>query len=284
MVTPLRMELSVQIQNDGAELQSLLEAIYQKYGYDFRHYSKASIRRRILQRFSRSNLSNIAALQNKLLRDQNFFHTLLMDFSINVTEMFRDPSFYLALRQTIIPILRTYPIVRIWNAGCSSGEEIYSTAILLEEEGLLYKSLIYATDFNEVILQKAREGVFPLERMKVYTRNYQLAGGKESFANYYSVKREAAFMDNKLKKNIIFSTHNLASDGIFGEMHLIMCRNVLIYFDKELQNRVIGLFHESLIRRGILCLGGKESIRFSQYNRLFDELIPQEKIYQKTLK
>ncbi len=274
----------MQTQTESAELQSLLEAIYQKYGYDFRHYSKASIRRRILQRFTRSNLPDIAALQNKLLHDKNFFHTLLMDFSINVTEMFRDPSFYLALRQTVIPILKTYPIVRIWNAGCSSGEEIYSTAILLEEEGLLYKTLIYATDFNEVILQKAREGIFPIERMKVYTRNHQLTGGKESFAKYYSVKNDVAVMDKDLKQSIIFSTHNLATDGVFGEMHLIMCRNVLIYFDKELQNRVIGLFHESLIRKGILCLGEKESLRFTQYNLMFDELIAHEKIFQKTLR
>jgi chemotaxis protein methyltransferase CheR len=269
---------------ENAELQSLLEAIYQKYGYDFRHYSQASIRRRVLQRFVRSNLPDLSALQNKLLHDKNFFHTLLMDFSINVTEMYRDPSFYLALRRTVIPILKTYPIVRIWNAGCSTGEEIYSTAILFQEEGLLDKTLIYATDFNEIILQKARAGIFPIERMKVYTSNYQHAGGKESFANYYSVKNEVAVMDKALKKNIIFSTHNLATDGVFGEMHLIMCRNVMIYFDKELQNRVIGLFHDSLVRRGILCLGGKESLRFSRYNQMFDELIAQEKIFQKKLK
>jgi chemotaxis protein methyltransferase CheR len=277
------MEQGMQTQTEIAELQSLLEAIYQKYGYDFRHYSQASIRRRILQRFTWSNLPDLAALQSKLLHDKNFFHILLMDFSINVTEMFRDPSFYLALRQEIIPILKTYPIVRIWVAGCSSGEEIYSMTILLEEEGLLYKSLIYATDFNEVILQKARQGIFPTERMKVYTHNYQLAGGKESFSRYYSVKNEVANMDKDLKKNIIFATHNLATDGVFGEMHLIMCRNVMIYFDKELQNRVIGLFHDSLIRKGILCLGEKESLRFTQYNRMFEELIVHEKIFQKML-
>jgi chemotaxis protein methyltransferase CheR len=269
---------------DNAELQSLLEAIYQTYGYDFRHYSQASIRRRILQRSTRSNLPDLATLQNKILHDKNFFNTLLMDFSINVTEMFRDPSFYLVLRQTVIPILKTYPIVRIWNAGCSSGEEIYSTAILLREEGLQSKSLIYATDFNEVILQKAREGIFPSERMKIYTSNYQQAGGKESFTNYYALKNNVAVMDNTLKKNIIFSTHNLATDGVFGEMHLIMCRNVLIYFDKELQNKVIGLFHESLVRKGILCLGSKESLRFTNYNQMFDELIAQEKIFQKKLR
>jgi chemotaxis protein methyltransferase CheR len=273
----------MQAQTESTELQLLLEAIYQKYGYDFRHYSKASIRRRILQRFSRSDLPDLAALQSKLLHDKNFFHTLLMDFSINVTEMFRDPSFYLALRQEIIPILKTYPIVRIWVAGCSSGEEIYSMTIMLDEEGLLYKSLIYATDFNEVILQKARQGIFPTERMKVYTRNYQLAGGKKSLTDYFSLKNDVTIMDKELKKNIIFATHNLATDGVFGEMHLIMCRNVMIYFDKELQNRVIGLFHESLIRKGILCLGEKESLRFTQYNRMFEELIAHEKIFQKML-
>ena len=269
---------------ENTELQSLLEVIYQKYGYDFRHYSAASIKRRIQQRVIRSNLPNLAALQNKLLHDQNFFQTLLMDFSINVTEMFRDPSFYLALRQTIVPLLKTYPVVRIWNAGCSTGEEIYSTAILLQEEELLNRSLIYATDFNEIILQKAREGIFPLERLNVYECNYHLAGGKASFTDYYNVKNNMAILDKSLKKNIIFSTHNLATDSVFGEMHLIMCRNVMIYFDKELQNKVMGLFHESLVRRGILCLGSKESIRFTRYNQMFDELIAPEKIFQKRLR
>ena len=265
------------------EIQLLLEAIYLKYGYDFRHYSKASIKRRIEHRYALSKSQNMAALQHRILYDKNFFQTLFLDLTVNVTEMFRDPSFYTALRNTVIPILKTYPFIKIWHAGCSTGEEVYSMAILLKEEGLLHKSLIYATDINEIVLMKAKEGIYPLDRIREYTQNYQKAGGKESFSDYYTAKYDAAKLDSSLSKNIVFSQHNLATDNVFGEMHLVLCRNVLIYFNRELQNRALGLFYDSLIRKGVLCLGSKESIRFSDYNDRIAAIIPQEKIYQKSL-
>ena len=271
------------VSNENIELQLLLEAIYLKYGYDFRDYSKASLKRRIEQRLLRSDLPNYSYMQHKVLNDESFFETLFLDLSINVTEMFRDPLFYKAIREKVIPLLKTYPHIKIWHAGCSTGEEVYSMAILLKEEGLLDRALIYATDVNEVVLEKAKEGIYPLNRIKEYTINYQKAGGKESFADYYTAKYNAAIMDSNLKKNFVFSQHNLATDNDFGEMHLIMCRNVLIYFNKELQNRVIGLFHDSLIRKGLLCLGTKESTRFSKYSGNFNDLVHEQKIYQKVL-
>ena len=266
---------------DKIELNLFLEAIFQKYGYDFRNYSQASLKRRIAMRQMMSKLSNMAEMQHRILHDRNFFHSLLADLSVNVTEMFRDPYFYKTIRETVIPILRTYPFIKIWHAGCSTGEEVYSIAILLKEEGLLNRSLIYATDFNEVVLNRAREGVYPIDRIKEYTGNYQKAGGLESFSDYYTAKYDAAIMNHALKKQIVFAQHNLASDNVFGEMHLIMCRNVLIYFNKNLQDRSIGLFYESLVRKGILCLGSKESIRYTNYNDRFSELVGKEKIYQK---
>lgn len=273
----------IAIKNEYIEIQLLLEAIYMKYGYDFRDYSKASLKRRIEQRLLRSGLPNYSYMQHKILNDQSFFETLFLDLSINVTEMFRDPLFYKAIREIVVPVLKTYPHIKIWHAGCSTGEEVYSMAILLQEEGLLDKALIYGTDVNEIVLEKAKEGIYPLERIKEYTLNYQKAGGKESFADYYTAKFDAAIMDSELKKNLVFSQHNLATDNDFGEMHLIMCRNVLIYFNKELQSRVIGLFHESLIRKGLLCLGSKESTRFSKYAKNFTDMVPEQKIYQKVL-
>ncbi len=266
---------------DKIELNLFLEAIYQKYGYDFRNYSRASLKRRISMRQLMSKIPNMADMQHKVLHDRNFFHALLSDLSVNVTEMFRDPHFYKTLRESVIPILKTYPFIKIWHAGCSTGEEVYSMAILLKEEGLLDRSLIYATDFNEIVLNNAREGVYPVDQIKEYTMNYQKAGGKESFSDYYIAKYDAAIMDHSLKKQIVFAQHNLATDSVFGEMHLVLCRNVLIYFNKDLQSRSIGLFYDSLVRKGILCLGSKESIRFSDYSDHFSELIGKEKIFRK---
>ena len=265
------------------ELNLLLEAIFQKYGYDFRDYSKSSIKRRIFMRQGLSKIPSLSDMQHRLLHDRSFFNTLLSDLSVNVTEMFRDPFFYKAIRESVIPILRTYPFFKIWHAGCSTGEEVYSMAILLKEEGLLDRALIYATDFNETVLIKARDGIYPLDRMDEFSTNYQHASGKKSLANYYSTTYGAAVMDPSLKKHILFAQHNLATDNVFCEMHLIMCRNVLIYFNKELQDRAIGLFGNSLIRKGILCLGSKESLKFTQYADNFDELVAQEKIYQKSI-
>ncbi|MBO1223396.1 MAG: protein-glutamate O-methyltransferase CheR [Candidatus Scalindua sediminis] len=268
-------------ENEKIEFDLLLQAIYQKYGYDFRNYSKASIRRRIRHRFSRSGLKTISEMQHKLLNDKQFFEVLLLDLTVNVTEMFRDPSFFKMIRKTVIPELKKQPFIRVWHAGCSSGEEVYSTAILLNEEGLYKNTLIYATDVNEAVLDKAKKGIFSIDRMKDYTRNYRNAGGIASFADYYTARYDHAIMDNSLKKNIVFSDHNLVTDDVFGEMNLIICRNVLIYFSCDLQERVFGLFWESLRSGGFLCLGSKETIRFSTYSDDFENVAEGEKIYRK---
>ncbi|HEC42948.1 MAG TPA: protein-glutamate O-methyltransferase CheR [Bacteroides sp.] len=271
-------------ENEKIEFDLLLQAIYQKYGYDFRNYSKASIRRRIRRRFSRSGLKTISEMQHKLLNDKQFFEVLLLDLTVNVTEMFRDPSFFKTIRETVIPELKKQPFIRVWHAGCSSGEEVYSTAILLNEEGLYKNTLIYATDVNEAVLDKAKKGIFSIDRMKDYTRNYRNAGGIASFADYYTARYDHAIMDNSLKKNIVFSDHNLVTDDVFGEMNLIICRNVLIYFSCDLQERVFGLFWESLRSGGFLCLGSKETIRFSTYSDDFENVAEGEKIYRKNRK
>jgi len=263
------------------EIDLLLEAVYLKYGYDFRSYARASIKRRIEATLSSFGLNNLSDLQRFILYDENAFNKLLLNLSINVTEMFRDPDFYRVVRQKVIPLLKTYPFIKIWHAGCSTGEEVYSLAILLREEGLTGKFQIYATDFNELVLKKAKQGIFPLERIKEYTINYQKAGGLESFADYYNAHYDHAKIDESLKKNIVFADHNLATDGAFGEMNLIMCRNVLIYFNRDLQNRAFGLFYDSLSHFGFLCLGTKEDLNFTQYTSKFEVIAPKEKIYRK---
>lgn len=269
------------VENENIEIQLLMEAIYLKYGYDFRDYARASVKRRIMHRLVVSGLKDISEMQHKLLNDVLFFETLLLDLSINVTEMFRDPSFYSTLRKEVIPFLKTYPFIKIWHAGCSTGEEVYSMSILLREEGLSKRTQIYATDFNDVVLQKAKEGIFPIDRIKAYTANYQKAGGVESFSDYYTADNESIIMDRSLKKNIVFAKHNLVTDSVFGEMNLIMCRNVLIYFNKDLQNRVIKLFRDSLCYNGYLCLGSKEAISSSGFKDDFDDFVRNEKIYRK---
>ncbi len=269
------------IENLNIELQLLLQAIYLKYGYDFRDYAKASIKRRIQHRMNKDGFNNISEMQHKLLNEISFFETLLLDLSINVTEMFRDPTFYQAIRKHVIPILKTFPFLKIWHAGCSTGEEVYSMAIVLKEEGLYERAQIYATDMNQTVLKKAKEGIFPINRLKQYTENYQKSGGQESFSDYYDAHYEHAIVDSSLKQNILFSDHNLATDGVFGEMNLIMCRNVLIYFTRELQNRALELFANSLCEGGILCLGSKETIRFATCSDQFTDLAREEKIYLK---
>ncbi len=269
------------IENENIEIELLLEAIYRKYGYDFRQYARASIKRRVKHRLAIASLTSISEMVHRLLYDVSFLETLLLDLSINVTEMFRDPFFFLCLRKEIVPILKTYPFIKIWHAGCATGEEVYSLAIILKEEGLYDKAQIYATDFNEVILHQAKQGIISLEQIKKYTSNYQAAGGKESFANYYTAKYNSAILDQSLKKNLIFSDHNLATDGVFGEMNLVICRNVLIYFQKELQNRAIGLFKESLCHLGFLCLGTKESLMFSSYEHDFEVIDKKAKIFRR---
>jgi chemotaxis protein methyltransferase CheR len=269
------------VEDEDIEIRLFLEAIYLKYGYDFRNYSNAHMKRRIQRRIADAGLKNISEMQHKVIYDKEFFKVLLSDFSINVTEMFRDPSFYKAFRKTVIPILKTYPFIRIWHAGCSSGEEVYSMAILLKEEGLYERSQIYATDFNNIVLQKAREGIYPIENIKEYTRNYQHAGGNTSFSEYYVANYDSVILDQSLKKKITFADHNLVTDGVFGEMHVIICRNVLIYFNRELQNNVIKLFSDSLSNGCFLCLGSKESIKFSSSSDNFENVIDSEKIYRK---
>lgn len=267
--------------NENIEIQLLLQAIYLKYGYDFRDYAKASIKRRILQRLSKSDLKSISEMQHRILYDEQFFSSTLLDLSINVTEMFREPSFFRTVREKIIPILKKKPFIKVWHAGCATGEEVYSMAILLKEEGLYEKTQIYATDFNQDVIKKAKDGIYSIKGMKEYTRNYKKAGGLSSFADYYTARYDYAIMENSLKENIVFADHNLATDEVFGEMDLIFCRNVLIYFTRELQDRVIRLFRDSLCEGGFLCLGSKESIRFSEHSSDFEDVALGEKIYRK---
>lgn len=268
-------------QLERLEIELLLEGIYRQYGFDFRTYAYSSIRRRIWKRITAEALPNVSALQERVLHDPEMMERLLLDLSVNVTAMFRDPHFYRTLREVVVPILRTYPFIRIWHAGCATGEEVYSMAILLEEEGLYERSRIYATDINEVVLQTAKAGIFPLDRMQEYTENYIRAGGKRSFSEYYTAKYDGALFSPSLRRNVVFSQHNLVTDRSFAEFNLILCRNVLIYFSKELQTQVHGLFYESLVHFGILGLGSKETLKFSKYEDCYEQLVPGEKLYRK---
>ena len=277
----MQVKIEEEKRNEEIEIHLFLEAINMKYGYDFRNYSSAHMKRRIVHRMNVARLTSIAEMQHKVIHDRDFFNTVLADFSINVTEMFRDPSFYKAFREDVIPILKTYPFIRIWHAGCSTGEEIYSMAILLQEEGIYHRTQIYATDFNNIVLRKAKEGIYHIDDIKEYTYNYQQAGGKFSFSDYYIAKYDSVIFNPSLKQKITFAEHNLVSDGVFGEMHVIICRNVLIYFNKELQDNVLKLFSDSLSNGCFLCLGSKESIKFSTISDSFKEFVSSEKIYQK---
>lgn len=263
------------------EIELLLEGIHRHYGFDFRSYAYASVRRRLWKRIQAEGLRSVSELQAHVLHDPEVMERLLLDLSVNVTSMFRDPHFYLAFRTEVLPLLRTYPFIRIWHAGCSTGEEVYSMAILLEEEGLYDRARLYATDINDVVLQRARTGIFPLDRMQEYTENYMKAGGKRSFSEYYTAKYGGALFSSSLMRNVVFAQHNLVTDRSFAEFTVIFCRNVLIYFDKTLQQRVHGLFYESLVNFGILALGAKESLRFSKYEDCYERLHPNEKIYRK---
>lgn len=268
-------------ENLNLEIKLFLEALYQKYGYDFRHYSPAHVRRRLLHRMRLEGMPNISAMIHRVLNDLGFLQTILSDLSINVTEMFRDPEFYKAVREQVIPILKTYPFFKIWHAGCATGEEVYSMAILLKEEGLLEKAQIYATDFNPKVLKIAKEGIYPIDKIREYTHNYQKAGGKESFSNYYNADYNMVILDKTLRRNIVFAEHNLVTDSVFAEVNMIFCRNVLIYFTRDLQDRVIHLFLESLIPGGILALGTKENLMISAYAKYFQVINANQKIYKK---
>jgi chemotaxis protein methyltransferase CheR len=263
------------------EISSLLEALYKKYGYDFRGYSRAHITRRIQNRMGQCGIETVGELQARIIRDETLASRLLQDFSITITEMFRDPSFYKTLREVVVPILKTYSFIKIWHAGTATGEEAYSMAILLQEEGLYDRSTIYATDFNQSALEQAKQGVFRNSLVKQYTENYFKSGGKQSFSDYYTSDHEMVIMNKSLKKNIVWANHNLVTDSVFAEVHLILCRNVLIYFTKELQNRVQRLFFDSLAAGGILCLGNKESLRFTDCVEGYNPLDAKERIYKK---
>jgi len=270
-----------EVENEDLEIRLLLDAVYLKYGYDFRNYARASVKRRVRRRLERSGLSSIAEMQHRVIHDTAFFEALLLDLSINVTEMFRDAPFFRTLRQRVVPLLKKLDFIRVWHAGCATGEEVYSMAILLQETGLYDRAQIYATDLNELVLKQAREGIFPIDRLKQYTANYQAAGGTESFADYYVAHYDGAMVDKSLKKNIVFADHNLVTDGVFGEMNLILCRNVLIYFDRELQDRVFQLLSDSLCERGFLCIGSKETIRFSTCAEDFEAFDDRVRIFRK---
>lgn len=266
---------------EDIELRLLLEAIYRRYHYDFRGYAMASIKRRLLQARDRFGCPTFSQLQDRVLHDPEMLPKLLSFLTVQVSELFRDPGYFLALRQHVIPHLRTYPSLKIWVAGCSEGEEVYSLAILLREEGLEDRAMIYGTDVNPRALEKAEAGVYQLDRLPLFSRNYHLAGGKSSLSDYYTAAYGAAVFDKRLRKNVVFSDHSLVSDTVFAEVHLVSCRNVLIYFDRELQNRAIGVMRDSLIRKGFLGLGAKETLRFTEHAGAFTEFIREERIYQK---
>ena len=266
---------------ERVEIELLLEGIFRHYGFDFRSYAYASIRRRLWKRIEAEGLRTISELQARVLHDSETMERLLLDLSVNVTAMFRDAGFYRAFRQIAIPLLRTWPFIRIWHAGCSTGEEVFSMAILLTEEGLYDRSRIYATDINDVVLQQAKAGIFPLNRMQEYTENYIRAGGAHSFSEYYTAKYDGALFSPTLTRNVVFSQHNLVTDRSFAEFNVVFCRNVLIYFDRELQDRVHALFYESLSMFGVLALGSKETLRFSKYEPCYEKLHTREKMYRK---
>lgn len=263
------------------DIEMLLGDVINLYGYDFTEYSRASLRRRIQRLFTIDKFPAFAEFRYRIKNDADYFSRFVEEITVNVTEMFRDPSFYRALREEVLPVLATHPFIRIWHAGCSTGEEVYSMAILLQEANLLHKSLLYATDINPSVLEKLRSGIFPLSQMKQYSENYILSGGKEDFSGYYTAKYDRAKFDENLGKGMIVSTHNLVSDRSFNEFQLIICRNVLIYFDKELKDKALSLFDESLEKLGFLALGSKENLKFSPVAHRFRQLPERQKIWRK---
>lgn len=270
----------VSIENDF-EIRLLLEAIFEKYSYDFRGYSMPSVKRRLETALGQFNIQSLSRMQEKVIHDPAFFSELLQFMTIPTTEMFRDPEFFLKIKTQVFPVLETYPSLKIWIAGCSTGEEIYSYLILLHEAKLLERTTIYATDINPVSLKKAEQGIFSIDKFKLYEENYKKSGGLHNLTDYISSNDKSAIFHRYLKENVVFADHSLATDSAFSEMHLISCRNVLIYFERELQNRAIGLFTESLARKGFLGLGSKETLRFSSFESFYEEFCNEEKIYRK---
>jgi chemotaxis protein methyltransferase CheR len=272
---------SAGLDQETAELRGLLDAVFEHYGVDFRGYAFSSLKRRVLRRVMEEKTGTIAGLQQLVVADLAAMERLLTALTVHVTAMFRDPAFYVVLREQVLPVLRTYPFLRLWVAGCSTGEEVYSLAILLHEEGLYSRCRIYATDLRETVLEKARSGIFPLSVMQEYTLNYQQAGGRGAFAEYYTSDHEFVIFRSFLRENVVFAAHNLVSDASFNEFHAIFCRNVMIYFNRALQERAHQLFKESLINFGYLGLGRSESVRFSNCEHDYEPVSAKERIYRK---
>ena len=263
------------------EMRLLVDAIYLKYHYDFRSYSGASLKRRLTAAMARFACPTLSRLQERVLHDPTVFPALLDYLTVQVSEMFRDPDYFLALREKVVPLLRTYPSLKIWIAGCSTGEEAYSFAILLREEGLLERAMIYATDINPRALAQAEDGVYAIDRIAGFTENHRRSGATASLSNYYTAAYDRVVFDRTLREQIVFSDHSLATDSVFAEMQLVSCRNVLIYFTRDLQDRALGLFHEALCRKGFLGIGAKESLRFTNLADRFEPLVAAQRIYQK---
>jgi len=266
---------------EDIEIRLLLQAIAEHYHYDFRDYSRASLTRRLRQARIHLNCAHFSELQGRILREPELFTRLLQFLTVQVSDFFRDPGFFRAIRELVVPHLRTYPSLKVWVAGCSSGEELYSLAILFREEGLEERTIFYGTDINPEALRRAEQGVYNLERVAQFTENHRLSGGRSSLSDYYTAAYGSAVFDKSLRQRVVFSDHSLVSDQVFAEVHLICCRNVLIYFERDLQDRAIGLFAESLVRRGFLGLGSRESLRFSAHSEQFSEFSRSERIYQK---
>ena len=279
MSSPRTAEISL----EDIEIGLLLEGLYRAHGFDFREYSRSSIKRRILELMRAEKLETISAFQDRVLHDPSCLDRFLLGLSVHATAMFRDPSFYLTFRKKVVPLLRTYPTVQIWVAGCSTGEEVYSLAILLEEERLYPKCRIYATDISQSVLRKARDGIFPLAAMRDYTVNYHQAGGTHEFSDYYTAQYDSVIFSAALKNNVVFSEHNLATDGSFNEFQVILCRNVMIYFNKDLQARVHNLLYDSLSMFGVFGLGNKESLKFTPRAAFYEHLNENDKLYRKVM-
>jgi len=263
------------------ELKLLLEAIYLRYQHDFRHYAVASLRRRIVQAMGLYGCATVSQLQDRVLHEPEVFAGMLQYLTIQVSEMFRDPEYFRELRSEVVPVLKTYPSVKVWVAGCSNGEEVWSLAILLAEEGLLARTLIYASDINPEALRRAEAGVYPLDRVALFSSNYLAAGGTGSLSDYYHAAYDGVVLDRRFRQHMLFADHSLATDTVFSEVHLVSCRNVLIYFDRPLQDRAVGLFREALVRRGFLGLGSRESLRLTSHQSAFDEIAGTHRIYRK---
>jgi chemotaxis protein methyltransferase CheR len=263
------------------ELSLLLEGIYRQYGFDFRNYALASLRRRVGNLMRNESVATISLLQDRILHDRTWLDRFLYALSVNVSAMFRDPHFYRTFRKDVVPLLKTYPFLRIWLAGVSMGEEVYSIAILLQEEGIYERCRLYATDINDAVLKKAKDGIYPIELMQTYTTNYIKAGGTRSFSHYYTAAYDRAILKSSLRDNVVFAQHNLATDASFNEFHVILCRNVMIYFNLQLQAHVHHLLHDSLVMFGVLGLGAKETLKFSPHEHSYVEIEAASRLYRR---